>query len=133
MNQNNEQKDLIVKEFKRRREIFNEYIEKNNVKSATCPSCGYPTLLNKGGDEICEICRWEDDGQDDENADEILGGPNGKLSLTDSRLSIGKKLLILSESKSGSLNLDPGYVFSYLNKSHKNEEKEKFLEGLVLS
>lgn len=35
--------------------------------------------------DICDVCYWEDDGQDDHNADDIHGGPNGKLSLTQAR------------------------------------------------
>ncbi|WP_243460725.1 CPCC family cysteine-rich protein [Paraburkholderia largidicola] len=31
------------------------------------------------------MCFWEDDGQDDDDADEVLGGPNGDLSLTEGR------------------------------------------------
>ena len=31
------------------------------------------------------MCLWEDDGQGDSDADEILGGPNGELSLTAAR------------------------------------------------
>jgi hypothetical protein len=29
--------------------------------------------------------RWEDDGQDDHDADEVRGGPNSSLSLTQAR------------------------------------------------
>ena len=50
-----------------------------------CPCCGYPTLDDRGGWDICWVCRWEDDGQDDPKADEVWGGPNGSLSLTDCR------------------------------------------------
>ncbi|WTX00570.1 CPCC family cysteine-rich protein [Streptomycetaceae bacterium NBC_01309] len=35
--------------------------------------------------EICPECGWEDDGQDDSTADEVWGGPNGRLSLTQAR------------------------------------------------
>lgn len=50
-----------------------------------CPCCAYPTLSTRGDFEICTICWWEDDGQDDRNADEVLGGPNGAYSLTAAR------------------------------------------------
>jgi len=30
---------------------------------------------------------WEDDGQDDHDADEVRGGPNGTLSLLQARLN----------------------------------------------
>lgn len=35
--------------------------------------------------EICQVCFWEDDGQDNIDADEVKGGPNGDLSLTEAR------------------------------------------------
>lgn len=50
-----------------------------------CPCCGYPTLEETGAYEICELCNWEDDGQGDEAADEVWGGPNGDYSLSDAR------------------------------------------------
>lgn len=50
-----------------------------------CPCCHLPTLEARCQWEICEECGWEDDGQDDLNADEVWGGPNGSESLTDAR------------------------------------------------
>jgi hypothetical protein len=50
-----------------------------------CPCCGYLTLDERGGFEICPVCFWEDDGQDVHDADEVRGGPNGRLSLTAAR------------------------------------------------
>jgi hypothetical protein len=61
---------------------------------ATCPCCGYPTLRRRSFYEICPICRWEDDGQDDPDfapypsyflPDDVAGGPNGRYSLTEAR------------------------------------------------
>ncbi len=43
------------------------------------------TLHGRGGYEICPVCYWEDDGQDDHDADEIRGGPNRDLSLSRAR------------------------------------------------
>jgi len=34
---------------------------------------------------MCPVCWWEDDGQDDHDADEVRGGPNGALSLSQAR------------------------------------------------
>jgi len=56
----------------------------------TCPCCAYLTLNEKAGFEICPVCFWEDDGQGDENADDVLGGPNGQLSLTAARANFRK-------------------------------------------
>jgi len=53
------------------------------VKSYRCPCCGYKTLLGRGHYEVCQVCFWEDDGQDEADADIALGGPNGALSLRD--------------------------------------------------
>jgi len=50
-----------------------------------CPCCGCKTLATRGAYDICPVCFWEDDGQDDDDADETLGGPNGDLSLTAGR------------------------------------------------
>jgi hypothetical protein len=50
-----------------------------------CPCCGYRTLEERGTSEICEVCYWEDDGQDDEDAEIVRGGPNGALSLAQAR------------------------------------------------
>jgi hypothetical protein len=50
-----------------------------------CPCCGYRTLGERGGFEICAVCFWQDDGQDDHDASEVRGGPNGYLSLAQAR------------------------------------------------
>ncbi len=50
-----------------------------------CPCCGYLTLDELGANDICPVCFWEDDGQGDEHADEVWGGPNYELSLTQAR------------------------------------------------
>ncbi|CAN5520199.1 hypothetical protein BH09VER1_BH09VER1_51490 [soil metagenome] len=50
-----------------------------------CPCCAYHTITKRAGFELCPVCWWEDDGQDDHNADEIHGGPNGNLSLAEAR------------------------------------------------
>ena len=52
-----------------------------------CPCCGCRTLAERGGYEICPVCFWEDDGQDDHDADEVRGGPNSDLSLSRARLN----------------------------------------------
>ena len=50
-----------------------------------CPCCGNRTLSERAGYEICPVCFWEDDGQDDDDADVVRGGPNRDLSLTVAR------------------------------------------------
>lgn len=54
-------------------------------KTYRCPCCHFRTLHGRGGFEMCPVCWWEDDGQDDHDADVMRGGPNGTLSLTQAR------------------------------------------------
>jgi hypothetical protein len=51
----------------------------------SCPCCRFLTLRERRCFEICPVCFWEDDGQDDPDADVIRGGPNRSLSLTRAR------------------------------------------------
>ena len=60
-----------------------------------CPCCGYPTLRSRGGNQICILCHWEDDGQDDPHADEVWGGPNYYLSLSTARENFRKYLITM--------------------------------------
>jgi len=57
----------------------------NAEKTYRCPCCHYKTLHSRAGFEICPVCFWEDDGQDDHDADEVRGGPNQSLSLNEAR------------------------------------------------
>lgn len=50
-----------------------------------CPCCHLPTLIERGAYDICPVCWWEDDGQDDADSDLVSGGPNGRYSLTRAR------------------------------------------------
>lgn len=51
------------------------------TKAFRCPCCKFKTLYCRAGFEACPVCYWEDDGQDEPDADKVLGGPNGVLSL----------------------------------------------------
>ncbi|MEK6260181.1 MAG: CPCC family cysteine-rich protein [Planctomycetota bacterium] len=68
---------------------FNDYAARLDGQSTTlplrCPCCGCRTLDERGGFDICKVCFWEDDGQDDFEADVVRGGPNGSLSLSEAR------------------------------------------------
>jgi hypothetical protein len=54
---------------------------------ATCPCCGAASLHEQGCWDICNVCWWEDDGQDGNAADEVWGGPNAGQSLSSARLN----------------------------------------------
>jgi hypothetical protein len=51
-------------------------------------------LGERGGYEICPLCNWEDDGQDDPHADEVWGGPNGSYSLSQARNNFHSHLIM---------------------------------------
>ena len=76
-------------EHARRLARFDEYMTRLNGQPAglplRCPCCGCRTLDDRGRFEICEVCFWEDDGQDNYDADIVRGGPNGLLSLSQAR------------------------------------------------
>ncbi|WP_084385056.1 CPCC family cysteine-rich protein [Novosphingobium naphthalenivorans] len=55
-----------------------------------CPCCRFATLSERGGYEICPVCFWEDDGQDDHDAELVRGGPNGSLSLLQARVNFAE-------------------------------------------
>jgi hypothetical protein len=55
------------------------------MHSFACPCCRFFTLDARGADEICPVCFWQDDGQDDADATVVRGGPNRALSLEQAR------------------------------------------------
>jgi hypothetical protein len=86
--------------FWERRKFFDSYGSRSNEQSAklppkgvrvACPCCGCPTVFGDTG-EICQLCYWEGFEPDDENADEIIGGPNGDDSLTEAQLNFERDL-----------------------------------------
>jgi len=89
--------DPSPEELERRRRWLQEYVHSLSHRSVVrspedgpsfrCPCCGYNTLPARGHYDICPVCLWEDDGQDDQDADAVRGGPNGALSLAQARLN----------------------------------------------
>ena len=55
------------------------------TERVACPCCGFLTLPDRDMFELCPVCFWEDDGQDDADAEVVRGGPNGPLSLAQAR------------------------------------------------
>ena len=76
-------------ELARRAAWFNAYTARLNSQPTDlplrCPCCGCRTLDARCDFDICRVCFWEDDGQDDHDAEEVRGGPNGSLSLQEAR------------------------------------------------
>lgn len=67
-----------------------DYVGMAQPAKNLCPCCGYRTLPERGAYEICPVCFWEDDGQCDDNADIVMGGPNKDLSLTAARANFSR-------------------------------------------
>ncbi len=109
----------ILADFYQRRKLFDNYLTEENIELHTCPGCSYPTLTERGGYEICNVCNWEDDNQDDKEADEVWGGPNYELSLTENRLNIGKQLAKIAEEIGGWINNEPKVVLNILSRHDK--------------
>ncbi|WP_075617968.1 CPCC family cysteine-rich protein [Paenisporosarcina indica] len=73
------------------------------MQKAICPCCGFPTLEKRDNDDICKICKWQDDGQDDPHADEVFGGPNYDYSLTEARKNFKNNGIMFRESDNKNL------------------------------
>jgi cysteine-rich CPCC protein len=50
-----------------------------------CPCCFMPTLHSRAEFDMCNLCSWEDDGQDSDDADTVRGGPNADYSLREAK------------------------------------------------
>ncbi len=86
-------------ELKRRSDWFERYVSRLDQTEGrapvldgrfACPCCGRPSLSAPAEYDICPICFWEDDGQDDPNAAEVWGGPNRDYSLAEARENFRK-------------------------------------------
>ena len=62
----------------------------NDLDKVLCPCCSLPTLSESAAFEICSVCGWEDDGQNDSNSEKVLGGPNKDYSLDEARGNFAK-------------------------------------------
>jgi hypothetical protein len=48
---------------------FAELHAQGVLTEVPCVACGYPTLSERGGDHICVVCHWKDDGSTREQPD----------------------------------------------------------------
>jgi hypothetical protein len=70
-----------------KKELGVEKIDGEPVPLESCPCCGSRTIGERGNYEICKVCWWEDDGQDNKHANKDMGGPNSGVSLTQGRIN----------------------------------------------
>lgn len=103
-----------------------------------CPCCQYPTLETRGDYEICLLCDWEDDNQDDLQAAEILGGPNGDYSLDEARQNFKTHLTMYRKQPE---TLDSAVIeskrmlieaYESLDENNKETDKDKCDEILKI-
>lgn len=83
----------VVKDFKKRRAFFKQYLQLYHVQKYVCESCGFPVLDDKGVYDVCIICNWEDNGYNDEQAEDPNHSCTEKLTLTAYRIQIAKEIL----------------------------------------
>jgi hypothetical protein len=104
--------------------------------SNSCPSCGYLTLTRRAGNETCLFCFWEDDGQDNIDANNVLRGPNGNESLTVYREEFFDWVKKLKEQKPGTdeLELSIGKELIKLDELMEMEviDKQAILDQIAL-
>jgi hypothetical protein len=81
------------------------------LSRVNCPCCKFPTLKRSADDEICGLCNWQDDGQDDESAHEVWGGPNSMYSLLDARSNFYKYRVIFEPEKDTRICADSPLTF----------------------
>lgn len=95
-----DEKKRFPEELAQRQQWFENYCRELSANSVVrgaelgvqfaCPCCRCLTLDERGGYEICPVCFWEDDGQDDQDAARVRGGPNGSLSLDQARRNFAR-------------------------------------------
>lgn len=68
----------------------NSYVSAAVEVRYRCPCCGFKTLEAPGTLQLCPVCWWEDDGQEDEDASEVRLTVNGQLSLNQARTNYGE-------------------------------------------
>lgn len=114
----------ILADFYNRREHYNRYLHANDIARYTCPGCGFPSLVARGGFDTCDICNWEDDGRDDHASSVLAGlqvdgivmaGPNGSRSLKDNRINVGRMLESNIALTDGEVDFDTARVLKTID------------------
>ena len=123
----------ILDFFRKRRTAFDIYISQNGLQRiiTTCKSCGFPTLNPTRFFEICQLCNWQDDVQDEHDADIAYGAPNGE-SLTESRIEFGLELDEIGFNMNASIIQNPEIILTVLKEyKHNLQNAESINEKSV--
>ncbi len=86
-----------------------------------CPCCKLPTLPRSWLHEICPVCSWQNDGQNELDKYEVFGGPNKDYSLAEAQLNFRKYYTMFRPSDR---------LFTKLNKMA--ETKKELVETYLL-
>ena len=121
----------ILAAFFEKRAHFNDDLKQHQLPLYTCPGCGYPTITERGDYEICKVCNWEDDGYDDDRksifdaflVENKISGPNGRLTLIENRIIIGRILQQHAHTFNGTINHDTLQVLSIIDAFNKRQEQ----------
>jgi hypothetical protein len=108
----------VIREIIDRRVVFEKFITDNNIERNVCPCCGFPSLVQRYTGEICILCNWADDGQDDATANEMREF-HGDISLTQGRMKTGKWIKHMEDSLKGKLLNDPDALVKIFNQADK--------------
>lgn len=88
--------------FAERRKLFEAYLRSTDawvVKlrprelKSTCPCCAFPTLGERGENDICPLCKWQDD------IDEEKSGANGDYTIQEARENFEQFLIMYRASE----------------------------------
>lgn len=118
MSKYTKEEETYIDNVRQRRKFYDEYLSNKTVQLFTCPGCGFPTLNTREEYDICNVCNWEDEQENEEQADEILGNPNYDLSLNRNRINIERALQDIVKKQTGAVITDPDTVITILN-NHK--------------
>lgn len=81
----------LLADHGRRRDRFARALTDSNIlhHKHLCPACGFPTLNERAGYEVCVICLWEDGAPE---ADPTLVAPPNYTSLMQARIKVSGML-----------------------------------------
>ncbi len=91
------------------------------IELESCPCCGYRTIGERGNYEICKVCWWEDDGQDNKDSNQAFSGPNYGISLCMARYNYqiyglyDPNRVDLMEKKSDESEFEKGRFFKIID------------------
>jgi hypothetical protein len=108
-----------------------ELINGSPYELFSCPCCGRKSLEELASWNICRVCWWEDNGQDNGSADIVMGGPNYGISLVQARYNFLTKGLYnparadLFKLKEPDYKYEVGRIFKLISDSEISEPSVK--------